>query len=277
MNLQQIPRTKEYRSCFISDNDYLLSCADYSNQESRIMADFSNDESYIQYFKDGNDPHSFVATKMFSASFKKEFIVTSTNENKEYRQKGKTLNFGISFGMSAFTLSKRLHISDKEAQQLIDLFYSNFPKLETLFASARQFGIDNGYIRTNSIINRIRWFPEWNDLNKYKNDRSKYAKIKGSIERKSQNTIIQGSASDMTKIALIKLRDVLLSDGIRPLQNASVKLISVVHDETIIEAKKDIIEYYSNIQKECMEKAGEVICKKVKIKAEPMITPFWKH
>lgn len=276
-NLQQVPSDKEYRSCFVAEKGNKLICADYSSQESRIMADFANDTAYIDFFvKDGGDPHSYIATKMFSTAFGREFIVTKDNENKAYRQKGKTLNFGISFGMSPPALAKRLHITEKEAKELIDLFYETFPSLNTLFSSAREFGSTNGYIRTNDIIKRIRWFPTKKelDLSKTKSERSK---IQGRIERQSQNSIIQGSAADMTKIALVILRKKLLSEGIRPTLNAKVKILAAVHDEIIIETTEELAEKYANYLGDSMKEAGKVICKKVPMEADVKIADFWIH
>lgn len=89
--------------------------------------------------------------------------------------------------------------------------------------------------------------------------------------------ITKMSAAEVTKISMILLRDELLKLGIKPIQNAKAKLILVVHDELILEATEDIIEQCAVLQKECMEKAGEVICKKVKIKALPVIADKWVH
>lgn len=189
-NMQQLP-AGEHRDCFIAEPGHKLSCADFSSQESVIMANLANDESFIEYFKqDGNDIHSYVATKLFTAMFGKEFIVTKDNENKEYRHKGKTLNFGISFGMSAYTLSKTLHITVEEAQEIIDSFFKAFPALKNFFAQSRKFGVQNGYIRTNDIIKGIRWFKDHDKLKTLEGIEK--LKLQGSIERKSQNTKIQG-------------------------------------------------------------------------------------
>lgn len=286
-NMQQIPSDAEFRKAFVAPEGKVIISADYANQEGRIMADKAKDKDYIDFFNNGDgDVHSFVATKMFSAAFNREFVVTKNNENKEYRQKGKILNFMISFGGSAFTLSKILKISIKEAEKLIDSFYSGFPTLKNLFNKNKQYALKNGYIRTNSITNRIRWIPEWEEYQSLNNkeyyeltkeERSRKAKLKGRVERKGMNTPVQGTAGDMTKTALILAREALLKKGIRPTKEAHIKLVNAVHDEIIIEADKKFAEFASSILKNSMEQAGKYFIKYIEMSAVPEISDHWKH
>ena len=115
MNLQQIPNTKEFRACFIpTDNTFEIAAADYSAQEQRIIASKSKDENYLNFFNKGEgDIHSFIASRMFSAARGEEVEVINDESHPNYklRQQGKILGFMISFGGSAFTLSKKLRIS----------------------------------------------------------------------------------------------------------------------------------------------------------------------
>lgn len=287
-NLQQIPSTELFRNCFEAPKNKKIITADYSNQEGRIMADQANDNQYINFFNNGDgDAHSFVATKMFSAAFGKEFIVTKYNENKEYRQKGKTINFAISYGGSAFSLSKDLKIPLNEAEELIENFYKGFPKLKEYFDSNWNFGLKNGYIYMNDVMYRRRWFNEYNDYLNYKEiskqrDASpdyfkRYKKLEGEIGRKSMNNPIQGTAGDMTKQALINIREKLLENGILPEKNSKVKLVSVVHDECSIESPKDEAEYWANIQKEAMKDAANMFVSKVEIPVDQEIADHWTH
>ena len=287
-NLQQIPSTELFRSCFEAPKGKKIITADYSNQEGRIMSNQANDESYIDFFNNGDgDAHSFVATKMFSAAFEKEFIVTKYNENKEYRQKGKTINFAISYGGSAFSLSKDLKISLDEAQELINNFYKGFPQLKNYFDRNWNFGLKNGYILMNNVTKRRRWFQEYNDYLKYKKISKqrnvspdyfkRYKKLEGNIGRKSMNTPIQGTAGDMTKWALVFIREQLLLDEVKPLKNAEAKIVSVVHDECSIEAPEEKSEYYANIQKLCMKEAVNKFVSKVEIPVDQAILDYWDH
>ena len=286
-NMQQIPRDAVFREAFTAPKGKKIIAADYGSQESRIMADLASDKNFIKFFKEGGgDVHSFIATRLFSVAFKKEFIVTETNENKAYRQKGKVLNYLISFGGSAYTLAKTLQIPLEEGEELVNSFFAGFPDLNTFFKTQRKFALDNGYIRTNNITNRIRWIPEWapyqtlkakpyEELTKF--ERSKKARLRGRIERKAQNTPIQGTAGDMTKTALILIRDKLLSLNIIPTINACIKIVNVVHDEIILEATEEMAETAAKILKESMEKAAKYYLKYLEIPAQPEIGPHWIH
>jgi DNA polymerase-1 len=286
-NLQQIPGTATFREAFEAPEGKVISTADYSNQEARIMADQSGDKTYIDFFKEGGgDVHSFVATTMFSASFGREFIVTQNNENKDYRQKGKVLNFFVSFGGSAYTLSRTLRIPEREAQELIDAFYKGFPNLKKLFNDYKVFGLMRGYIRTNSVTNRIRWFPSWSEYNKLKQipygqrspqERSRTAIVRGFIERRAMNTPIQGTAGDMTKTALIILRDKLLQNGVTPFTDAPVKIVSMVHDECSLEIDEQLADKYASLQQESMEEAGGIFVKSIPMPTTPVIAKHWTH
>jgi DNA polymerase-1 len=285
-NLQQIPKEISFRSAFEAPEGRIIITADYSSQEARIMADRAKDQSYIDFFlNDGGDVHSFVATKMFTASYGKEFIVTSTNENKSYRQKGKILNFSISFGASAFTVSKSLRISQNEAQQLIDSFFRGFPDLKRMFDETKKFALENGFILTNNVTKRIRHFRYWKEYKELKNksnltsaERSQLMKLQGSIERRAMNTPIQGTASDMTKLAITLIRQAFIDKGIMPYDyNAYAKLVNVVHDECSVECTEEQAKEISIIQKQCMEKAGERFVETLPMLADPVIKKHWDH
>lgn len=285
-NLQQIPKEISFRSAFEAPEGRVIITADYASQEARIMADRAKDQSYIDFFlHDGGDVHSFVASKMFTAAFGREFIVTSTNENKTYRQKGKILNFSISFGASAFTVSKSLHITQAEAQELIDSFFRGFPDLKQMFDETKKFALENGYILTNNVTKRIRHFRYWKQYKELKSkgnltsaERSQLMKQQGSIERRAMNTPIQGTASDMTKTAIFLIRQALLDRGIMPYDhNAYAKLVNVVHDECSVECTEEYAEEVAILQKACMEKAGERFVRTLPMLTDPVIKKHWDH
>lgn len=242
-NMQQIPGNKDFRSCFLATKGKVLITADYSNQEGRIMADKSNDEAYIDFFNNGDgDAHSFIARTLFSAAEGKPVDVKNDKSHPNYhlRHKGKVLNFFISFGGSAFTLSKTLRISTDEAQYLIDNFYKGFPGLKKMFDSSGKEALETGKIRTNDVTKRIRWMRGWRELqilkqkgfkNLTQEERKTMGGLQGQIKRRGQNTPIQGSAGDMTKTALILIREKLIKNHILPFKDAAIKIVNVVHDK----------------------------------------------
>lgn len=293
-NMQQIPggdgedEDKDlFRKAFEAPEGKKIITADYSQQEARIMADKAGDKDYLKFFNEGDgDSHSFVGTKLFTAAFGKPFKVDKSNKKKQYRQKAKILNFMISYGGSAFTLSKQLKIPQEEAQELIDAFFKGFPTLKKMFEDCSKFGLNNGFIRLDPITNRIRWFREMEtvkqlaekDIGMTEEERKRFYTMKGSIERKSMNSPIQGTAGSMTKQALINIRKYFIDKlGINPFADADVKLVNVVHDEISVECSEDRAEEIAEIQKQCMEEAGNKFVKGTKVPAEPVISDYWAH
>jgi DNA polymerase I len=234
-NLQNIlireERGREIRNAFIpTSNDFIILSADYSQIELRIMAHISGDENMIQAFLTNIDIHTSTASKIFK--------VPLESVTKEQRSKAKTANFGIIYGISAFGLSQRMNIPRKEAHELIDEYFINFPGIRRYMmlciANAREFG----YVET--IMKRRRYLPELNSQN---------ANIRGMAERNAINTPIQGSAADIIKLAMI-----LIFNEINNLKLKS-KMILQVHDELVFDVLKDELEIVKNIVKNKMESA----------------------
>ena len=288
-NLQQIKKEGGFREAFCvkPDSNKVLITADYSSQEARVMADLANDPEFIKFFKEGDgDIHSFISSKLFSVAYGHPVEVKNikTHPNFHLRQKGKTMNFSIIYGVSAYNLSKRLKVSEKEAQSFIDAFFSAYPMVAKFFKESHEFALKKGFIRTDNITNGIRWFPDYKRYlelvdrrNLTKDEWSELGKIKGSIEREAQNAKIQGCSAAITKTALILLRNKLLEHNIKPFTNANVKVVLVVHDEIVLECDTLLADEWSKILKECMEKAASLFCKRLEIPALPNISQHWSH
>lgn len=298
-NMQQIPKGKDkdsegnysddFRGAFVALPGKKIVTSDYSAQEQRVMCDKAKDENFIDFFnKGGGDIHCFVSEIMFSASagHHVEVLNDKTHPNYHLRQKGKILGFMISFGGSAFTLSKTLKISVEEAEELVNSYFKGFPKLKKMFDTSVKEALANGYIRMNNVTNGIRWLPEFDEYKSLSNipreelskeQKSKLAKLKGRMRRKAMNTPIQGTSADMTKTALILFRQYLIELGIRPTYNAKAKIVSVIHDEICSEVDNDIAEKIAKLQQKAMETAGKVFVKSVKMTAEPVIDLHWDH
>lgn len=282
-NLQNIPKSSRYRSCFQSQNsDTILVVADYSNQEARILADISGDKTLAELFNKGDgDMHSLTASLLFN-------IPVNKSENRHLRSIGKTVNFAIMYGASAHKLAKDFGITEQEAQSFIDRFYKAYPNLKTYFRKVQQSTLENGYVLIDDKINRRSWQSEWELYKAYKALTTRYSRcgwdvpriwwsklyrLKGQMERNSQNYPIQGRAANITKLALIYLRRYIKENDLWQ----DFKICNVVHDEIITEIRHDMAEIGVDILRTCMQDAGKVFCKKIEISADPVITTHWTH
>lgn len=218
-NLQNIPirtdRGKEIRRAFVPrDADHVIFSADYSQIELRIMAAFSKDESMLTAFKNGIDIHSTTASKVFKVALED---VTS-----DMRRKAKMVNFGIIYGISAFGLSQRLSIPRREAAEIIDAYFTEFPAVKIYMDSCVNTAREVEYVET--ILGRRRFLRDINSRN---------MTMRGFAERNAINAPIQGSAADMIKVAMIRIHEWMKKENLRS------KMVLQVHDELLFDAHKD--------------------------------------
>ncbi|MCS7028206.1 MAG: DNA polymerase I [Bacteroidia bacterium] len=211
-NLQNIPirteKGKEIRKAFIAPEGYVLLSADYSQIELRIMASMSEDESLIQAFLEGQDIHASTASKIFNVDIDK---VTP-----DMRRKAKTVNFGIIYGISAHGLSERLGIPRKEAAQIIESYFTQYPKVKAFMDAMVNYAREHGYVQT--LLGRKRYLPDI---------LSATPAVRNFAERNAINTPIQGTAADMIKKAMINIAAALKS--------YQTKMLLQVHDELLFE------------------------------------------
>lgn len=209
-NLQNIPVRnedgKEIRKAFIPDEGCEFFSADYSQIELRIMAHLSQDPHMIEAFRENQDIHAATAAKIY-----KEKLEDVT---REQRSKAKTANFGIIYGISVFGLAERLNIDRKEAKELIDGYFENYPHVKEYMDKSILEAREKGYIET--IFRRRRYLPDINSRN---------AVVRGYAERNAINAPIQGSAADIIKVAMVRIYLRFREEGIRS------KMILQVHDE----------------------------------------------
>jgi DNA polymerase-1 len=216
-NLQNIPiRTehgREIRKAFVPRNDdYLLLSADYSQIELRIIAALSEETSLLDAFKGSQDVHTTTAAKVFG--------VFPEMVTPEMRSKAKMVNYGISYGMSAFGLAQRLRIPRKEAAGIIDQYFAQFPGVRTYMSDTVAFARKHGYVQT--VAGRRRYMRDIGSSN---------ATIRNAAERNAINAPIQGSAADMIKIAMIEIH--------RELQKRKfqTRMLLQVHDELVFDLR----------------------------------------
>ena len=216
-NLQNIPIRIELgkliRKVFLPEDGDLFVDSDYSQIELRVLAALSGDERMIEAFKNGQDIHRSTASLVFDTPFDE---VTDLQ-----RRNAKAVNFGIVYGISAFGLSNDLGISRKEAQGYIDSYFVKYPKIKEFLDQTVLDARKNGYTKT--MFGRIRPIPELTSSNFMQRQFG---------ERVAMNSPIQGTAADIIKIAMIRVHDRLLEEGLRS------RLILQVHDELLIETKE---------------------------------------
>ena len=237
-NLQNIPirteRGREIRKAFVPRNDkFTLLSADYSQIELRIIAALSGDEGMLEAFNQGLDIHTATAAKVYG--------IPLNEVNKDMRRNAKMVNFGIIYGISAFGLSERLAIPRKEAAQIIEQYFTKYPKIKAYMDNTIISARKSGYVET--IKGRRRYI---NDIN------SSNSVVRGYAERFAINAPIQGSAADMIKIAMI---DIFESFNNKNLQS---KMIMQVHDELVFDVHKNEIEEVQKIVSDKMKNAIEI-------------------
>lgn len=250
-NLQNIPvRTqlgKEFRKFFSVRDGFMLIDADYSQIELRVLAALSDDKNMIDCFNNGVDIHTVTAAKVFGIP---ENEVTS-----ELRSKAKAVNFGIVYGIGAFSLAKDIKSSRKEAEQFINSYLALYSSVDEYMKTSIEKAKEQGYSET--LFNRRRYLPELSSSN---------AMLRAFGERVARNMPIQGTAADIIKIAMIKVYNRLE----RELPEA--KLIMQVHDELIIEAPAMLASKAAEILKDEMENAVNL---SVKLQVDAGIGKTW--
>jgi len=218
-NLQNIPirteRGREIRKAFVPvDKDHVILSADYSQIELRLMAAFSGDPTMIDAFRNGRDIHASTASKVFR--------VPLDEVNSEMRRRAKTINFGIIYGISAFGLSQRLNIPRKEAADIIEAYFQEFPLVKKFMDDAITKAQEKEYAET--VLGRRRYLRDINSRNQ--TDR-------GFAERNAINAPLQGTAADIIKLAMIRIHDFLKKEKLR------TRMILQVHDELVFDAHRD--------------------------------------
>lgn len=254
-NLQNIPiRTeegREIRSAFRpSQEDWVLVCADYSQIELRVLAHFSQDEALIDAYRQNQDIHAKVAAEVYE--------VPLDQVSSSQRRSAKAINFGIVYGQSAFGLAKSLDISKEEAFGFIDAYFKRYPGVDEFMEQTLQKCYEEGYVHT--ILNRKRKIDGVRSPAK----RDRLARQLTMPERTAVNTVIQGSAADIIKLAMLRVRP-KLRDCSFP-----VNVLLQIHDELIFETPKGHVDdLVAIIQAEMMAAAKLAVPLVVDVESGP--------
>lgn len=241
-NLQNIPARSKYanllKEAFVAKQGYSFISLDYSQIELRMLAHFSKDENLLKAFLLDEDIHTRTAIEIFKES------------DKEKRNYAKSINFGLIYGMGARRLSEELKIPYSEASEYIKKYFNSFSSIKDYFENTKKQTKDLGYIKT--LLGRKRFFKYTNDI-----------KVNNAHDRECINSILQGSAADLIKLAMIKLY---------PYLNKEIKLILQIHDELIFEVKDERVLEFSKIARNIMENAYGL---NVKLKTSLSVGKSW--
>ena len=236
-NLQNIPiRTEQgrrIRAAFVAEKGNKLISADYSQLELRLLAHITRDEVMLDAFQKGDDIHNRTARLVFGAK--------TDEELRDARRFAKIVNFAIAYAIEPWGLSQRVGISRQEARKVIDDYYATYKGVRRYMDEIPVQAREHGYVR--SLYGRIRPLPGINDRN---------ANIRRAAEREGINMPIQGTASDIVKIAMLHVDEAFRREGL------AAKMLMQVHDELLVECPKNQAEKVARTLKREMESAVEL-------------------
>tara|TARA_B100002051_G_scaffold244250_1_gene250715 strand:+ start:3762 stop:6536 length:2775 start_codon:yes stop_codon:yes gene_type:complete len=228
-NLQNIPIKSEdgknIRKSFIAEEKHVLISADYNQIEMRILADLADVKELKKAFKNNEDIHSLTASQVFNTKIQ--------NVDSDMRRKAKAINFGIIYGISQYGLAKQIGVSNNEAADFLDSYFLRFPEIKDYMEKTVQFCRKSGYVK--NIFGRRTHITGINDRN---------FNIRNFQERAAINAPIQGSASELMRMAMIRI-----NDKFGEIKNLKCKTLLQIHDELIFEVKKEEMKEYSKIIK----------------------------
>ena len=250
-NLQNIPvRTelgREMRKFFCAKEGCVLVDADYSQIELRVLAHIANDENMIAAFNSGEDIHAITASQVFNMPL--EMVTPAMRRN------AKAVNFGIVYGIGAFSLGKDIGVTTKEAKRYIDSYLAHYSGVDRYMERVTEQAKRDGYVET--MFGRRRYLPELS---------SGKHMLKAFGERVARNMPIQGTAADIIKIAMVRVDERLRRENLR------ARLILQVHDELIVEAPEEESEQVRQLLQEEMENAVKL---SVPLTADAAVGKTW--
>lgn len=297
-NLQNIPADLPTRACFIPEIGNFLIDADYSGQESVILANLSKEENLLNFYRKGfADMHSYIAFLMYEdirpcsiedmTSETLEFIKTN---HKDKRQIAKAAGFSIAYGGNGSTIAKNCNISKSEGDFVYNSYFKAFPSMKDYFDLVFRKAAHFGYIQFNDVTCRKYFFNIhednyfyfrdevedpyfWSTSENPKQKHGLYNTAKSEIARKAQNFPIQGTAADSSKYAgILFLKEILKNNWW-----LKVKIVNMVHDEYLVECPIEMVEEVKVVLANCMAEAGKPFCKILPLKADAIHGTHWVH
>ena len=293
-----------FRECFVADEGYQFLIYDYSAQELRVAASISLDQLMLQAFKQGKDLHSFSATLMYHEDYDTfvEQIKSGNKDAKRKRQEAKLVSFGSLYGSGPNNLANKLHTDLNEAKEVLDRYWVAYPELAQAMPRYSKIANQLGY--SNTILGRRRFYTELMNYKKWARLETSVASIQSKVEdlgmdwllkdgpltrenleyvkfrlvskyegiigRKAGNHHIQGTSADMMKLAAI-----LMHRDFRH-RRLDAKIVGLIHDEVIVEAKEEILHEAEQVVVERMKQAMLAFCPNVPAEVEGQISKCWR-
>jgi DNA polymerase I len=298
-NFQNIPSDQETRACFVASEGNTLVGCDYTGQEQIVLVNKCLDKNLLEFYdKDLGDMHSFVASKMYNELDGMD-LNDIKKKHKDKRQSAKVAGFAINYGGSGIGIADQLGLSVEQGQHIYDSYFNAFPGLKSYFDEAKKFGVENGYVLISPVTGKKSYVDYYDEFSKLKNEMNKdfwdrYKQMKnsdtptarqmkekvsqffrkrGDIERMSLNYPIQGESAEITKLACVYFwTKYLVPNNLL----FKVLIVNIIHDEILIETPEEIAQQAAAQLEKAMVDAGAKFCKRVPLKADPCIAPYWK-
>lgn len=284
-----------YRNAFTPEPGWVYVSGDYVSQELVEIAYISKEPAWLEAIAKGQDLHSVSAEIVYGTKWKDaqsdgcefyKMTVTSNGtlemakqkcsckKHKTMRGDVKSINFLLAYGGTEYKLSGELGISLKEAKALIQLYFSKLPRIEAMFKFLGEFTLLNGYTMTLAPFNRKRWFPFWRENRTYVEAHIsgiKYNPSLGEMQKAGMNHPIQGTAADITKVAMVLVRNYIRENKLQD----KVKIVCQVHDQIDTICLEEMAQEWKLKLQELMEQAACVVIPSGILKSEVNISPFW--
>jgi DNA polymerase I-like protein with 3'-5' exonuclease and polymerase domains len=298
-NFQNIPSDQETRSCFVASEGNTLVGCDYTGQEQIVLVNKCLDKNLLEFYdNDLGDMHSFIASKMYPELDGMD-LDDIKKKHKDKRQSAKVAGFAINYGGSGIGIADQLGLNVEQGQKIYDAYFAAFPGLKAYFDETKKFGIENGYVLISPVTGKrsyVDYYEEfaqikgeltkefWDRYKSMKNSDtptarqmkekvSRFFRKRGDIERMSLNYPIQGESAEITKLACVYFwNKYLIPNNLL----FKVLIVNIIHDEILVETPLEIAEETAKQLEKSMVDAGAKFCKRVKLKADPCVAPFWK-
>ena len=251
-NLQNIPASSRFRSCFKAPPGKKIIAADYSGAELRILAEMSSDPVFMRTFIEGGDLHAIVASRIFDTP-------VSKTERPELRARAKAINFGLAYGMGAGGLAAQIGVATAEAEQLLEAYFRAFPAIRGYLDRTAHEALRKGFCTT--LAGRKHWFA----------DLVSSGADEGARVRVAKNMPIQGTNADMIKLAMARIARALAEEKL------DGRLINMIHDELVIEAGEGDVERVTAIVKREMISAGAAFVRRIPVEVDVHVGDVWQH